>query len=279
MKKLLILLAIVFLLFACDFDTSRVERIPVSGEVVKTEMHLDDFNEIFIAGPVDLVLKQDGGNGLQVNTYESIMDLFRVEVIHDVLFLYIEDTSKASKINIDFEIPGIDNMPLYSYMSGSKFKWPGNDKVLDVVLSVDDLVKISVYGESTIKTVGKYKGENLVINVAGAVHLDAELELETLDIDLAGAGNLDLRGSAVKFSLECAGAGTIKAYDLKAEHVKLEIAGVCNVQVYAAESIDAEIAGMGTIRYKGNPENISFEKAGIGSMKSTEEEEKEETEI
>jgi hypothetical protein len=278
MKKLFILLASVFLLFACDFDTSKVERVPVSGEIVQTEMHLDDFNEIFIAGPVDLVLKQDGGNGLQINTYESIMDLFRVEVIHDVLFLYIEDTSKASKINIDFEIPGIDNMPLYSYMSGSKFKWPGNDKIVDVVLSVDDLVKISVYGESTIKTAGKYKGEDLVINVAGAVHLDAELELKTLNVDLAGAGNLKLRGSAVKFSLECAGAGTIKAYDFIAEDVKLEIAGVGNAQVYATESIDAEIAGMGTIRYKGNPKNISFEKAGIGSMKSAEEE-KEETEI
>ncbi|MEA3391884.1 MAG: DUF2807 domain-containing protein, partial [Candidatus Marinimicrobia bacterium] len=245
MKKSLILLAIVFLLFACDFDTSKVERIPVSGEIVQTEMHLDDFNEIFIAGPVDLVLKQDGGNGFQINTYESIMDLFRVEVIHDVLFLYIEDTSKASKIVVDFEIPGIDNMPLYSHMSGSKFKWPENDKVVDVVLSVDDLVKISVYGESTIKTADKYKGEDLVLNVAGAVHLDAELELKTLDVDLAGAGNLKLSGSAVKFSLECAGAGTIKAYEFIAEDVKLEIAGVGNAQVYAAESIDAEIAGMG----------------------------------
>lgn len=278
MKKLLILLSIVFLLFACDFDTSRVERISVSGEIVQTEMHLGDFNEIFIAGPVDLVFKQDGGNGLQVNTYESIMDLFRVEVIHDVLFLYIEDTSKASKINVNFEIPGIDNMPLYAYMSGSKFKWPGNNKVLDVVLSVDDLVKISVYGESTIKTVGKYKGEDLVVNVAGAVHLDAEFELKTLEIDLAGAGSLKLSGKAEYFEINCAGAGTIKAYDFIVDSVDLAIAGVCNAQIYAAESIDAEIAGMGTIRYKGNPKNISFEKAGIGSMKSVEEE-KEETEI
>ncbi|MCK5817209.1 MAG: DUF2807 domain-containing protein [Candidatus Marinimicrobia bacterium] len=278
MKKLLILLAIIFLLFACDFDTSRVERIPVSGEIVQTEMTLDDFNEIFIAGPVDIVFKQDGGNDLQINTYESIMDLFRIEVIHDVLFLYIEDTSKASKINIDFEIPGIDNMPLYSYMSGSKFKWPGNDKVVDVVLSVDDLVKISVYGESTIKTAGKYKGEDLLINVAGAVHLDAELELKTLDVDLAGAGNLKLSGKVECFEINCAGAGAIKAYDFIADTVDLEIAGVCNAQVYAVESIDAEIAGMGTIKYKGEPENISFEKAGIGSMKSVKEE-KEETEI
>ncbi|MCK4530635.1 MAG: DUF2807 domain-containing protein [Candidatus Marinimicrobia bacterium] len=279
MKKLLILLAIVFLLFACDFDTSRVERIPVSGEIVQTEMYLDDFNEIFIAGPVDLVIKQDGGNGLQVNTYESIMDLFRVEVIHDVLFLYIEDTSKASKINIDFEIPGIDNMPLYSYMSGSKFKWPGNDKVLDVVLSVDDLVKISVYGESTIKTVGKYKGENLIVNVAGAVHLDAEFELKTLDVDLAGAGNLKLSGKAEYFEIDCAGAGNIKAYNFIADSVDLEIAGVCNAHVHAVESIVAEVAGMGTIKYMGNPSNISYEKAGIGSLKQVESVETEENEI
>ena len=279
MKKLLILLASVFLLFACDFDTSKVERIPVSGEIVQSEMRLDDFNEIFIVGPVDLVIKQDGGNGLQVDTYESIMDMFKVEVIHDVLFLCLEDTSKTSKIDIDFEKDGIDNMRLYSHRSGSKFKWPGNNKIVDVVLSVDDLVKISVYGESTIKTVGKYKGENLVVNVVGAVHLDAEFELKTLDVDLAGAGNLDIKGAADEFSLDCAGAGSIKAYDFIAKKVEFDIAGACNAQVYASKSIDVEMAGIGTVKYKGNPSYTNFEKSGLGSIKSVETEESEETEI
>jgi len=279
MKKILILLLTVFLLFACNFDTSKAERIPVSGELVKTEMHLDDFNEIFIAGPVNLVINQDGGNGLQINTYESIMDLFRVEVIHDVLFLYIEDTSKASKINIDFEIPGIDNMPLYSYMSGSKFKWPENNKIVDVVLSVDDLVKISVYGESTIKTAGKYKGEDLAVKVAGAVHLDAEFELKTLDVDLSGAGNLEIKGTTEDFSLNCAGAGSIKAYDFVAKNVELDIAGACNAQVYASKSIDVEMAGIGTVKYKGNPSYTNFKKNGLGSIKSEETEKSDDEEI
>ncbi len=278
MKKILILLMAALLLFACDFDTNRLERISVSGEIVHNEMNLDDFNEIFIAGPVDLVIKQNGGYDLQVDTYESIMDLFRVEVIHDVLFLYLEDTSKTSKIDIDFEIDGIDNMRLYSHMSGSKFKWPGNKKVVDVVLSVDDLVKISVYGESSIKTDGKYKGEDLVLNVAGAVHFDADLEVNTLDIDLAGAGNIEIRGITEEFTLECAGAGSIKAYDFIAEKVELDIAGACTAQVYASKYIDVELDGIGSVKYKGNPEKMNLEKNGLGSIKSVENEE-DETEI
>jgi len=279
MKKLLILLASVFLLFACDFDTSKVERIPVSGEIVLEQESLGKFKEIVIAGPFDIVLEQDGGNGIQVETYESLMPWVKAEVIDECLVLYLLDTSETTKFNVTFDDESLDKISRDAILSGSRLKWPGNDKHLSVVISLTELENIQVIGECSMKTSKTLEADKLQVEVAGAFHFDADLDVRIFDVEIAGAGNLDLRGRAENFNIECAGAGTIKAYDFIADSVDLEIAGVCNAQVHAVKSIVAEVAGMGTIKYMGNPSNISYDKAGIGSLKQVESEETEETEI
>lgn len=279
MKKILMLLMTVMLLFACDFDTSRVERIPVSGEIVLEQEYLDAFKEIIIAGPFDLFLEQDGGQSIQVETYESLMQWVEIEVIDECLILYLADTSESHEFSVTFDDDSFDKITRHAILSSSRLKWPDNDKHLNVVVSLKDLEKLQIIGESSIKTVNTLRAENFKLEVAGACHLDADLDVKTFSADIAGAGNLDLRGSTKSFELNCAGAGTVKAYGFIADSVDLEIAGVCNAQVHARESIIAEIAGMGTIKYMGNPSNISFEKAGIGSLKKVESEETEETEI
>ncbi|MEA2077330.1 MAG: head GIN domain-containing protein [Candidatus Marinimicrobia bacterium] len=276
MKKIPHLFLIVLFLFACDFDIKRVERITVSGEIVKQEMNFDDFSEIVIAGPIDIVLDQNGGSGIEIETYESLMELFRAEMHEDALVLYLLDTTFTASFNIETDYEELSRKAL---LSGSRLKWPNNEKVLKVHLSFTDIEKIQVIGECDMRTAQTLETKELKLEVAGALHLEADLEVESFNAEIAGAGNLNVQGKTKEFHVECAGAGTIRAYEFIAENVKLEIAGVCNAQVYAGKSIDAEIAGMGTIRYKGNPEKISFEKAGIGSMKSAEEAEEKETEI
>ncbi|MCF7832871.1 MAG: DUF2807 domain-containing protein, partial [Candidatus Marinimicrobia bacterium] len=272
----LVLIFTVLLLFACDFDSSKVERIQVSGPVILEKMSFGDFSEIVIAGPIDVTLDQNQGSSLEVETYESLMPFFRAEIYEDALILYVIDTSSTMHFNLD---TGFEEFTRDAFLSSSRLKWPDNKKVLKVHLSFGDLEKIQIIGECDMETLQTLKAEKLKLEVAGACHFDADLDVKVFDAEIAGAGNLDLRGSAERFSLDCAGAGTVKAYNFIADSVDLEIAGVCNAHVYAVESIDVEVAGMGTIKYMGNPSNISFEKAGIGSLKKVESEESEETEI
>ncbi len=279
MKKTLILIMTVILLFACDFDSSKVERIPVSGEIVLEQEYLDSFNEIIMAGPFDIVLEQNGEQSIQVETYESLMQWVEAEVIDECLILYLADTSESNHFNVTFDDSSLDKIERAAILSGSRLKWPNNKKHLSVVISLKDLEKIQIIGESSIKTVKTIETEDLKLEVAGACHFDADINVNTFDVDIAGAGNLDLRGRTRSFNVDCAGAGTIKAYDFVADSVDLEIAGVCNAQVYAIESIKAKVAGMGTIKYMGNPSDINFDKSGIGSLKKVESGETEEAEI
>ncbi len=278
MKKIAILMLSALLLFGCDFDSNKLERITVSGEVVQRSEYLDSFNEIILAGPFDVKLDQNGGSEFTVETYESLMQWVMAEVLEDgTLLLYLVDTSEAHSFDIRFDEDEFEDFSRSAILSGSRLKWPENEKLLNVELSVGDLNRIQVIGESDIELVKTLKANNFDFEVAGAVHLKGDIDMDNFEVDLAGAGNLELSGNVDYLEINCAGAGTIKAYDLIANDVNLEIAGVCNAQLYAVESLDVEIAGMGTVKYKGDP-RVSIDKAGIGSVKKVESDKKNNTE-
>jgi len=261
-------------MFGCDFDSNKLERITVSGGLVQRSEYLDDFSEIILAGPFDIKLDQNGGSEFTVETYESLMQWVTAEILEDgTLLLYLVDTSEAHSFDIRFDEEEFDDFSRSAILSGSRLKWPENEKVLDVVLSVGDLNRIQIIGESNIELVKTLKAKKFDFDVAGAVHLEGDIDMDELEIDLAGAGNLDLSGNVDKLEINCAGAGTIRAYDLIANDVNLEIAGVCNAQINAVESLDVEIAGMGTVKYKGNPK-VTIDKAGIGSVKQVDSDQK-----
>ncbi|MDZ7820792.1 MAG: DUF2807 domain-containing protein [Candidatus Marinimicrobia bacterium] len=160
-------------------------------------------------------------------------------------------------------------------LSGSRIKWPKNRKVLNVHLSFSGIENMQIIGECDIETVQPFRGEELEIDVAGALHMDAELVLETFNVELAGAGNLELRGSSDRFKLECAGAGNVRAYDFMVKDISIDVAGACNAQVYALEGLDVNMAGLGSVKYKGSPSRTNFEKAGIGKIRQVEDEDTE----
>jgi hypothetical protein len=267
-KSLLLLLSLT--LFACQADAGKMERIPVSGDLTTRSETLDTFSSIVVAGPIDLVIEQDGGSTINVETYESIMERFRAVVVDEVLYLYLHDSTASKKIHIDDEHAAeIEN----ALISGSRIRWPRGKKILKVRVSFENIEALAVIGESDITSRGLWKTDRLKMDVAGAMHLSAEeMDIKHFSVDIAGAANLELSGKAGVFEVDCAGAGTIKAYDFLVRDVSLDVAGVCNAQVYAAGSITVNIAGLGNVRYKGDPPVVNIEKAGMGRIRQAEDE-------
>ncbi|MDD3715644.1 MAG: DUF2807 domain-containing protein [Candidatus Marinimicrobia bacterium] len=272
MKKTIVILLLLLTLVSCGVDSNKVKRIEVYGDVISNAMQLESFRSIVVAGPVDLLLVQDGGSRASIETYESIMEQFCIRVVDEVLYLYLKDSTAMS--NIHFNDVADSNFT-NALISGSRLKWPGGKKILNIRLSFSELEEIQVIGESDIRSEGSWKGESLSLDVAGALHLAADLQVEEFDIEIAGAANLELRGSAGKFNIECAGAGSVRAYDFLANAVNMDIAGVCTANIYAAQSLNINIAGLGNVRYKGNPPEVNIEKAGMGKIRQIEENEEE----
>lgn len=267
MKNAHLLIILLLTIGACSVG-DNIERMAVSGDVVKHNESLNEFNSIVIAGPVDLVLEQNGQSAITVETYESMMERFRAEVVDGVLYLYVYDSTARGTIKVDEEI---DIEFQNAVISGSQIRWPKGKKVLTAQISFKDINSLRVIGESDVSCAGSWETKDLDIEIAGAMHLTAPgMNVETLDVEIAGAANLELGGAANVFQVDCAGAGTIKAFDLPADRVALDIAGVCTAQVYARSSLTVNVAGLGNIRYKGNPSEVNIEKAGMGRIRPAE---------
>jgi hypothetical protein len=109
--------------------------------------------------------------------------------------------------------------------------------------------------------------EGVELNGAGDVQIKG-FAGDRLEIELRGAGDVEADGEVGDLKISLLGAGDIEARDLKAQHVTVVLAGVGDCEVYAAESIDAKLTGVGDLEYWGGPERRETKVSGIGDIKA-----------
>lgn len=89
---------------------------------------------------------------------------------------------------------------------------------------------------------------------------------EALNIDVSGAGEIDLKGSTGALTVHLSGAAELDAKELKGRKVTVDISGAASADVYASEELNAEVSGVGSIDYYGNPAVVHKEVSGVGSI-------------
>lgn len=105
----------------------------------------------------------------------------------------------------------------------------------------------------------------LVVNGAGNVKL-TDMTLDTVALQINGAGNVEASGTCNQMTIGVSGAGNVEARDLKCHKVTAEMAGAGNMNVFADESVQTRLLGVGDIDIYGNPKERGTEKLGIGSI-------------
>ncbi|MBU1098851.1 MAG: DUF2807 domain-containing protein [Bacteroidetes bacterium] len=106
-----------------------------------------------------------------------------------------------------------------------------------------------------------------VLSLSGA----SDVFIEGLDegrfyLDMSGACSIEAEGIVGTFKLELSGAGSVNARHLKAEDVVVSISGASSASVYASNSLDASVSGVGSVSYYGDPEYVDTDVSGIGSI-------------
>lgn len=96
------------------------------------------------------------------------------------------------------------------------------------------------------------------IDAAGVVDGEVSgINAENFDASVSGVGELKLQGECVTLDADVSGVGELDAEDLECRNVTVDVSGVGSATVYASQSVDAEIAGIGKIRVEGSPANVS----------------------
>lgn len=93
-----------------------------------------------------------------------------------------------------------------------------------------------------------------------------DLKSSALDLKLSGSGNMTLAGQAKDLTVALEGASEIHATELRAEQVSISINGAGSAEVYASETLQADIGGVGNIRYAGSPKKVTRNITGWGEI-------------
>lgn len=96
----------------------------------------------------------------------------------------------------------------------------------------------------------------------------ADLACDTFKVAISGVGNIYFEWETSrngKYSVS--GVGHVYAFDCPVEDLECEVSGVGGMEVNATQKLDASTSGVGSVKYKGNPEHTQKSASGVGKIK------------
>lgn len=240
MKNLTLLISFLLgLLFACN----DVVREKGNGNMITRESNIGYFEEVNVSGNFEIILRQGESPGLLITADENLHKFIEVESSGDRLEI---KTTKSLSSN--------------------------DGLVLEVTYK--ELTAIEVGGAATITSEEPIVGDYLNVTMSGAGAIDLEVNLKVLKTSVSGAGAVDFKGIADEHYIQMSGAGGLDAYNLQSKVCEVNISGVGGANIFVTESLAANVSGVGSISYKGNPQSVKKEVSGLGSIDRTDDENK-----
>lgn len=201
--------------FSADWET-----IKGNGKIVTKNRMVSSYHKISLEGSIDIIIDQNGQEGITIETDENIQDL----VVTDV---------NDGKLKITYK----------------KNISPNPTKMI-VHVSCKELHAISSSGSGDIKTQSTIKSNDFDVSHSGSGDLKLKLSVNKLDINSSGSGDFKLEGSADFFTYNGAGSGDVSAKDLKCPGASIAIAGSGDVQLQQGTKAKVSTAGSGDVTYE-----------------------------
>ncbi|MCF8233485.1 MAG: DUF2807 domain-containing protein [Bacteroidales bacterium] len=185
------------------------------GNVIKTEIQIDNFEKIDVNGIINLYLMQGDEPSLFLETDENLFDNVKVEMLGDLLKIWSKNIRNYTELNL--------------------------------YLTCTQLESIDISGAAEIESKDRLILDELSINQSGASELSLEIVVEELKAKTSGASEMKLSGSAQHFYLQTSGASKADARNLEADYVTVDASGVSNAKVNANIKLNANSSGAADI--------------------------------
>jgi hypothetical protein len=117
---------------------------------------------------------------------------------------------------------------------------------LDVTITMPQLTTFTMGGA----------GETTISHMSG----------DSLEVRFGGAGSLKADGTVRNLTMHVGGVGSIDTRELHADTATVNVGGVGSVKVWASNSLDASLGGVGSLTYYGDPKTVNTHGGGLGSI-------------
>ncbi|MFY9150987.1 MAG: head GIN domain-containing protein [Prolixibacteraceae bacterium] len=234
------LLRITSLIFALGLMISKLFADPVvpvrqSWDDSDTRTYnVQPFNKIYLEGAFKVILEQGNESGLRIKTDE---DNFK--------YIDVQSDSKSLSLKIRKKHFDLDELILY--------------------ITFKDLDELVMEGGVSLDTKGYIELNDFYLHIEGGANIEMNLKANKFRVVGEGGVKFEFDGVVNELNVSISGAGYMDAIDLKSKRCDIKIEGVGTGSVYATETLNATINGVGKIRYKGDPQ-VYKRIEGVGSV-------------
>lgn len=255
---------IFLLLFAsCSISVSSSRdgfwgrTIKGNGHIVTEQLEISDYNQVSIAGSMDVEYALGPSPKLQCSIDENLLEYVDIYVEKGVLYVSLKDGSYSpTKFIVKTTSSALSKVSL----AGS------GDFVVKTPIRSSGSLSVSLSGSGDLKFPSTMHYESMGISLAGSGDIVfSDIKTASLSVSLAGSGDVKLKGDVPVTSYSLAGSGDINAYELFSENVKAQLVGSGDLKLYAAKTLSASGTSSGDIYVKGNP-SISQSWVGSGGL-------------
>ena len=211
-------------------------------------------------------LKSDSNTS---KTYDiSEFTSLNLELIGEVIYEQSDSTYlnvSGSSILIDALQVSDDNGAL-SIKLRNKQKFTGKKKLV-VKVGSPHLSKVNFESIGTLRFKNRFIGDEFSINNkdVGEIIID-DCQVEKFNLISKSIGSIKIKGTSNLTSINSVGLGEIDASEFKSKNVKVLSEGMENLSVYAENSIDITMKGLGNINYYGNPSEVNTDISKLGKV-------------
>jgi hypothetical protein len=208
-----------------------------TGNFVKEERTVSDFTKLEIGGAFKVMLSQGDQEKLVIDADAEEMKDIVTEVVGSKLKIY------------------------------TKADWGMRLHEMTIYLTFKDLEYIDFSGAVEVTGETPLTFSDLEMNVSGAAEIDLEMKAEKYEAEFSGASEIDFRGSCITGYIEISGASEFDAEGLEFQDLNIELSGASDAKIFATKKLNIGASGASSIRYKGNPPDISIDESGASSIK------------
>ncbi len=126
---------------------------------------------------------------------------------------------------------------------------------------------VALSGAGSVRCKGPFSADELTATLRGTGNMYLDLNCSKFTGNMNGTGSLDVKGTADKAVVRVEGVGGFSGYNLITKDMDVTVSGVGGAQVHATGRLTATLNGVGSIRYKGDPDSKNFDTNGLGNIK------------
>ena len=241
MKKLVYALIIVLAIggTGCVYISAGIRG---NGIPEKRTFDVKDFENIMLIGGMEAVIVQGDEYKVEVELDGNLYDVFDAHVSHSTLRI--------------------------GFTRGASIR---GYRTYNVHIQLPSLVSVDSTGSADVTISGfTDAGKEMNISQTGSGTISVDVVLRKLEIEATGSGTVTAKGSAEILSFNGSGSGALKAFELQSEQVNIEQSGSGNIDVAVKNSLQADLAGSGHLRYKGTPSRMTIRSSGSAKVEQAE---------